>query len=138
MAKIVVTNYVGTHQLGRGVDARYFATFETPPTELHVNVSEGQLYQTFGMLAQEVRTEAAVGKATLGRIPERTKKQSEMGKTYEALRGIEAARFKDLQENAVSAAAQLTLSKELAQGLIKRVYATSYAIPQKNYLGLMT
>jgi hypothetical protein len=137
MAKIIVTNYISTYQEGRGVDARYFATFATP-TELYVNVSEGQLYQTFGMLAKEVRTEAAMGKATFGRIPERTQKQHDMRMVYDALRGIESERFKTLRENGVSEAAMLQQSKEISDGLVARISKTSYAIPQRNYLGLMT
>jgi hypothetical protein len=137
--KFELKEYTGTYQ-DRGAGwTSYYARFLTGSGPLQVtHVPENQLHLMFKALAQEVRTEAAMGKATLGRIPERTQKQHDMRMVYDALRGIESERFKTLRENGVSEAAMLQQSKEISDGLVARISKTSYAIPQKNYLGLMT
>lgn len=136
--KIEVKEYIGTHKEKGAGWTSYYARFLTASDKLQVmHVSEDQLNRAFTNLAKQVHTEAALGKATLGRIPERTQKQSDMRIVYDALRGIEAERFKALRETSVSEAAMLQQSKEIADGLLQRVSATSYAIRQKNYLGVM-
>lgn len=131
--KIEVKEYIGTHKEKGAGWTSYYARFLTVSEKLQVtHMSENQLHSTFKELTQQVGD-----KTRRSHIHERTQKLSEMRIFYDALRGIEAERFKTLRETGVSEAAMLQQSKEIADGFLRRVSTTSYAIPQKNYLGVM-
>lgn len=131
--KVEVKEYIGTHREKGAGWTSYYARFLTASDDLKVtHMSENQLHSTFKGLTQQVGD-----KTRRSHIPERTQKLSEMRIFYDALRGIEAERFKTLRETGVSEAAMLQQSKEIADGFLRRVSTTSYAIPQKNYLGVM-